>query len=235
MEVVVPPAPDGSEVSGADLQTGVGDRARSAGFRLVLLIVLVVVSLAAAGFLGVQVARDGGGTVSQAQRDEVMSVARRFMLAINSYGPALLDDKGQMPQYRSDVTALITPKFQASFDQSVTIAEQTAKAGLTRTADVFATGVADLDQDSATVLVAGSFTNSYKNKRGKVVDDEPAPFRVAVSVVKIDGKWIVDDFTPVTGVGDDGSGGTGGGTTPSTPATDGASPSAPASSQGSGQ
>ena len=89
-------------------------------------------------------------------------------------------------------------------------------------------------QDSATVLVAGSFTNSYKNKKGKVVDDEPAPFRVAVSVVKIGGKWIVDDFTPVTGVSDDGTGGTGG-ATPSTPATDGVSPSSPASSQGGGQ
>lgn len=225
MEVVVPPAPDGSEVSGEASASGATRTPRSPRFRLVLLIVLVVIALGSGGALAAVVAGRGEGPVSQPQRDEVMSVARRFMLAINNYGPALLDDKGQMPQYRSDVTALITPKFQASFDQSVTIAEQTAAAGLTRTADVFATGVADLDQDSATVLVAGSFTNSYRNKKGKTVDDEPAPFRVAVSIVKIGGKWIVDDFTPVTGVDDQ----TGSGTTPSAPAE---SSSAPASPEG---
>lgn len=218
-------------MSGETSPVGTARGPRSPRFRLVLLIVLIVIALGSGGALAAIVAGRGEGTVSQPQRDEVMSVARRFMLAINNYGPALLDDKGQMPQYRSDVTALITPKFQASFDQSVTIAEQTAKAGLTRTADVFATGVADLDQDSATVLVAGSFTNSYKNKKGRTVDDEPAPFRVAVSVVKIGGKWIVDDFSPVTGVADDGSAGT----SPSAPA----SPSLPASSapasQGAGQ
>lgn len=224
MEVVVPPAVDGSEVSaGAPSPTGAG-QGRSAGFRLALLVALVVVSVVAGGFLALGVLRGQNGTVSQSQRDEVMSVARQFMLAINTYGPGLVDDKGQMPQYRSDVSALITPKFQASFDQSVTIAEQTATAGLTRAADVFATGVADLDQDSATVLVAGSFTNSYKDKKGKTVDDEPAPFRVAVSVVRIGGDWLVDDFSPVTGVADDGSGT--GGATPSAPAS---SPSAPAS------
>ena len=28
---------------------------------------------------------------------------------------------------------------------------------------------------------------------------EPAPFRIEVSLVKVDGTWLVDNFTPVTG------------------------------------
>ena len=28
---------------------------------------------------------------------------------------------------------------------------------------------------------------------------EPSPFRVSVKMVKIDGEWLVDDFTPLTG------------------------------------
>lgn len=219
--MVVPAAPDGSAVTG-------GGRTRSPRFRLVLLVVLVLVALGSGAWLAATVVGRTGGTVSQPQRDEVMSVARQFMLAINTYGPDQVDDQGQMPQYRQDVTALITPKFQASFDQSVTIAEQTAKAGLTRKADVFATGVSSLDQDSATVLVAGSFTNTYAGKGGKQVSDEPAPFRVAVQVVRIGGKWLVDDFAPVTGV-DDGSGSS----LPSAPASPAApQPGAPTSSGG---
>lgn len=218
--------------------SGTASAPRSAGFRLALLIVLVVVALVAAGVLAFRVVTRESGTNSQSERDEVMSVGRQFMLAINTYGPNLVDDSGQMPQYRDDVTKLITPKFQASFDQSVTIAEQTAKAGLTRSAEVFATGVSDLDQDSATVLVAGSFVNSYQNKKGKTVRDEPAPFRVAVSIVRIDGTWMVDDFSPVTGVSDSGTDsgtGTGGGTTPSDGATAPSAPATSPSSDGSAQ
>lgn len=206
--------------SGGDVEQGAR---QAAGFRLVLLVVLLVVALGSGGVLGYLLLSRSSGTDSQPERDEVMSVARQFMLAINTYGPKLLDDQNQMPEYRSSVSALITPKFQASFDQNVGIAEQTAKAGLTRSADVFSTGVSDLGPDSATVLVAGSFTNAYKNAKGKDVQDEPAPFRVTVSVIKVDGKWLVDDFTPVTGVDDSGAGtgstGSGSSGTPSPSAT----------------
>ncbi|CAB4724097.1 MAG: hypothetical protein F2667_11460 [Actinobacteria bacterium] len=137
----------------------------------------------------------------QPQRDEVMSVARQFMLRLNTYGPDLLDDDGTMPEYRTSVGEVITPKFEASFEQNVGTAEQiVAQSKLERSAEIFATGVASMDPDSASVLVAGSFTNSYEDPdSGEQVDGEPAPFRVAVQVVLIDGTWLVDDFAPVTG------------------------------------
>ncbi|UUZ60653.1 hypothetical protein [Nocardioides sp. B-3] len=37
--------------------------------------------------------------------------------------------------------------------------------------------------------------------KGKTVPQEPIPFRIEVSLVKIDGEWLVDDFSPVTAGG----------------------------------
>ena len=66
---------------------------------------------------------------------------------------------------------------------------------MARQADVFATGVSSIDQDSARTLVAGTFSDAYQVK-GETVDQEPIPFRIEVSLVKVDGEWLVDDFTP---------------------------------------
>ncbi len=82
-----------------------------------------------------------------------------------------------------------------------------AGAGLARSAEVFATGASSLDADSARVLVAGSFVNSYPAGTGRGaargdaerIEDEPAPFRIEVSLVRTGGEWLVDDFVPVTG------------------------------------
>ena len=63
---------------------------------------------------------------------------------------------------------MITPKFAADFDKEVATAEQlVAQGGITRTADVFATAVSSVDDDSARVLVAGAFTDSYSQGAGR--------------------------------------------------------------------
>ena len=88
-------------------------------------------------------------------------------------------------------------------------AEATVKqAGLARSAKVFSTGISAIDSDSATALVAGSITQSYPKTPGadQRVETEPAPFRVQVTLVKIKGTWLVDDFQPLTGTDDSGSG-----------------------------
>ncbi len=131
-----------------------------------------------------------------------MAQTEQFMLRMGSYGPDLLDDQGAMPDYRSGVKEIITPKFATSFDKEAGAAEQlVAQAGVSRVPDVFATGVSSLDEDSARTLVAGSFTDTYTVK-DKTVPQEPIPFRIEVSLVKIDGKWLVDDFNPVSADGD---------------------------------
>lgn len=179
-----------------------GRSPQASTFRLALLGVLVVALLATAGTaIWLLADRQGETGDRQQDREAVMAQAEQFMLRVNTYGPDLLDEEGgTMSRYRDLVTEVITPKFLTSFEQGVTAAEQTvAQAGVARTAKVFATGVSAVDADSATALVAGSFTNSYPGRKDKRVTDDPAPFRVEVSLVKTGGTWLVDDFTPVTG------------------------------------
>jgi Mce-associated membrane protein len=221
-----------------------GGRATSHSLRrtlLVVLSVLLVASVAAVAYLAATrpvsaVGVDGTQEQLQSQRESVMAQSEQFMLRINTYGPDLLDGD-TMPKYRDLVEAVITPKFAADFEKNAPLAEQTVKqAGLARTAQVFSTGVSAIDSDSATALVAGSITQSYPKSPGsdERVQTEPAPFRVQVTLVKIKGTWLVDDFTPLTGTDDSSAGAspTPGATEP--PAT-GDTPSEQPSRQPSGE
>jgi Mce-associated membrane protein len=201
--MVVPPAHD----QPAELTEGAhGDPTRSTTFRLALAGVLAVALLlslgtsvwlaATRGFEAVGLDRGAGEL--QAERDRVMSQTRQFMLRMGTYGPDQLEG-GQLPEYRELVTEVITPKFATSFDQSVATAEQiVAQAGVSREAEVFSAGVSTIDADSATALVAGTFTDSYPDNAGELRPQEPVPFRIQVALVKTEGEWLVDDFTPVT-------------------------------------
>jgi Mce-associated membrane protein len=203
VEVAVPPAHD----QPARLTESThDDPTRSTTFRLALAGVLAVVLLlslgtsvwlaATRGFEAVGLDRGAGEL--QAERDRVMSQTRQFMLRMGTYGPDQLEG-GQLPEYRELVTEVITPKFATSFDQSVATAEQiVAQAGVSREADVFSAGVSTIDADSATALVAGTFTDSYPDNAGELRPQEPVPFRIQVALVKTEGEWLVDDFTPVT-------------------------------------
>jgi hypothetical protein len=203
VEVAVPPAHD--RPAGLTQSTH-DDPTRSTTFRLALAGVLAVVLLlslgtsvwlaATRGFEAVGLDRGAGEL--QAERDRVMSQTRQFMLRMGTYGPDQLEG-GQLPEYRELVTEVITPKFATSFDQSVATAEQiVAQAGVSREAEVFSAGVSTIDADSATALVAGTFTDSYPDNAGELRPQEPVPFRIQVTLVKTEGEWLVDDFTPVT-------------------------------------
>jgi len=211
-----------------------GERTPSHSLRLALLVVLSVLllaSVAAVVYLAATrpvsaIGIDGDQDALQSERESVMAQSEQFMLRINTYGPDLLEGD-TMPKYRELVEEVITPKFAADFEKNAPLAEATVKqAGLARTAEVFSTGVSAIDSDSATALVAGSITQSYPKSPGsdERVQTEPAPFRVQVSLVKIKGTWLVDDFSPLTGTDDEGAG-TGAPTgTPAPSPTEGASP-----------
>jgi Mce-associated membrane protein len=197
--VAAAPAPGDHAAVTSDHPTGAP---RAALFRLVLLGVLVLGLVASVITAAVLFSDRHGesGNLLQADREAAMATTQQFVLRVNTYGPSLLDSSGQMPEYRSRVKAVITPKFAVSFDQGVTVAEQSVKNyGVDRSCAVFATGVEQIDTDSAQVLVAGSFSETLKNKKGKRVSaGEPAPFRLRVSLDKIDGRWLVDDYQTVT-------------------------------------
>jgi len=167
----------------------------AARFRLGLLVFLLVALLASAGWLIWLIAgRTGEGSDVQSEREQVMNVSEQFALRVGTYGPEMLDAQGQMPSYRSSVKEMITAKFATSFDQQVATAEQLVKeAGATRRADVYATGVTTIDDDSAEVLLAGAVSSTFKGQDPQ----EPSPFRWDVSLVKVDGTWLVDNFSLV--------------------------------------
>lgn len=165
------------------------------------LVVLTCVALLVWMSLGGRASADGGLDLP-GEREDVMSLTDQFVKRLGTYSPDMLDESGQMPAYREQVREVITPKFAADFDKEVATAEQlVAQGGITRAADVFATAVSSIDDDSARVLVAGAFTDSYRQGQGKkerTVDQEPLPFRFTVDLVRIEGEWLVDDFTPVS-------------------------------------
>ena len=189
-------------------------------WRLLLALALVLVSVAAAGLLAWRLTASGPGSSlaldAPDDREEVMSLTDQFVKRLGTYSPDMVDDSGQMPAYREQVREVITPKFAADFDKQVTTAEQlVAQAGITRSTEVFATAVSSIDDDSARVLVAGAFTDTYTQGTGKdaqTTAQEPLPFRFTVDLVTIDGEWLVDDFTPVGSnpAGEPGDGSTGG-------------------------
>ena len=190
---------------------------RSARWRWVVAALLGVVSLACVALMASMALQDrdtaDGGLSLPDQREQVMALTSQFVKRLGTYSPDMLEDSGQMPDYREQVREVITPKFAADFDQEVATAEQlVAQGGITRSADVFATAVSAIDDDSARVLVAGAFTDSYEQGEGKkarVVDQEPLPFRFTVDLVMIDGDWLVDDFSPVSSADEAGPGGAG--------------------------
>ena len=228
--MAVSPAPD--QRSGVTEETSsaqdTAERTTSHSLRLTLLVVLSVLLLASVAAVVYLAATrpvsalgvDGEQDALQSERESVMAQAEQFMLRINTYGPDLLEGD-TMPKYRELVEEVITPKFAADFEKNAPLAEATVKqAGLARTAEVFSTGVSAIDSDSATALVAGSITQSYPKSPGsdERVETEPAPFRVQVSLVKVKGTWLVDDFSPLTGTEESGTG------TPAPSPTEGATP-----------
>lgn len=216
-----------------DDATSATPTAGSARFRWGVLAVLVLLILGSLGYLGYRIAADGtgGGThrltsafsaddTLQQQRDQVMSQARQFALRINTYGPDQLDaGKTTMTKYKTSVEQVVSAKFRADFESNglPLVEASVSQAGIKRTTQVYAVGVAAIDSDTATAMVVGAFTNAMPKKAGstRYVASDPEPYRFEVSLVKTGGKWLVDNFTPVEKA-DDSSSGSGGGSAGST-------------------
>ena len=176
----------------------------------ILAVVFAAVIVACLGVLGYGLVSDSdaaadGSADDQATREAVMSQADQFVLRVNTYGPGDLDDNNALPGYAERVREVITAKFAVSFDENLTLAEQSvSQAGYARDVDLYATGVESADSDQAVVLVAGVINGSYPDSSaaaedGDRVEFEPQPFRFKVTLVKTEGEWLVDDFAPLTG------------------------------------
>jgi len=119
-------------------------------------------------------------------RADVQRVAEQFAVAVNNYDASSVDG------YRSSVGQLLSTKFQGEFDQAMEdIVTQVQQAEMSSEGEVLSSGVATVDDDSARVLVVADATVKT------VYDERQRHFRWEVSLVKVDGEWLVDDFTPV--------------------------------------
>jgi hypothetical protein len=189
------PGPDTEAGSENDQATA----RRGALLRWGVLALLIAVILAAVGYVGWQLTRGADESVVS-QREQVMAAADKFVDQVNTYGPDDVgSDKKTMPKYRERVGELLTPKFEKSFLGNVAFAEATVvQQGVGRTTSVHSTGVAGLDEDSATVVVVAELAISYPKSEGSEERVEAARqlARTEVELVKQNGKWLVDDWYP---------------------------------------
>lgn len=122
----------------------------------------------------------------QSARSAVVRAAERFSVQVNNY------DVSSVDAYQSSITPLLSPKFKGEFEKAMTdIVASVKQAKMTSRGQVLTSAVASLDPDSAKVLVVSDATVKT------VFDSRARHFRWEVSLVKIDGAWLVDDFTPV--------------------------------------
>lgn len=119
-------------------------------------------------------------------RADVTRVAERFTAEANNYDVSSID------HYRASITPMLSPKFKGEFDKAMQdIVVAVKQAQLTSKGQVLTSAVASVDPDSAQVLVVADA--SAKSVTGTRIRH----FRWQVSLVKLDGKWLIDDFTPV--------------------------------------
>ena len=157
-----------------------------------ILAILAVVAVVAAVLVVLEVTSlrpkyDAARTDQQA-RSAVTRAAERFTVQVNTYDASSMDD------YQKSMNTMMSPKFQADYKKVIGQLSTTIKQAKVRSkGQVLASGVASVDSDSAQVLVVSDA--SVKT----VFDPNVARhFRWEVSLVKINGKWLVDDFSPVS-------------------------------------
>jgi hypothetical protein len=124
---------------------------------------------------------------SDTQRHQAIAVAEQFCLRMDAVDGSNLD------AYKSKVEALLTTKQKAKFEDEFSQFEKLGvEEKLKGTGTVLASGVGDMDDDSAMVLVAHD--SSVASSTGTT----ERHYRWTVSLRKVHGDWLVDDFTPVS-------------------------------------
>ena len=123
----------------------------------------------------------------QRQRAEAVNAASQFALRMDTF------DGTDMDAYSKKVQQLLTTKYKSEFDKQFQPFKQVySQAQAVGTGKVVMSGVASYDADSATVLVVHD--GSVKSKLGQ---SQVRHQRWTVDLVKVDGRWLVDDFSPV--------------------------------------
>jgi len=124
---------------------------------------------------------------TDAERHEVVAIAEQFCLRMDGV------DGSDVEGYKKRVSELLTTKQKEKFTGEFAEFEKLGvDKDLKGTGKVLASGLADMDKDSARVLVAHDST--VKASSGTT----ERHYRWTVDLRKVDGTWLVDDFTPVS-------------------------------------
>jgi Mce-associated membrane protein len=122
----------------------------------------------------------------KADRSAVVATTQRFVNVANTYTPETFDEMTKQ------VRPMLSTKLRTSFDASnQDLGGVIAQTGLSSKGNVLKTGVASLDSDSSVVLVVADAETTSK------AQDSIRHFRWQVDLVKVDGDWLIDDFTAV--------------------------------------
>jgi Mce-associated membrane protein len=131
---------------------------------------------------------NSGRTVpTDTERHEAVAIAEQFCLRMDGV------DGSDVDGYKKRISELLTTKQKAKFTSEFAEFEKLGvDKELKGTGKVLASGLADMDGDSARVLVAHDST--VKASSGTT----ERHYRWTVDLRKVDGDWLVDDFTPVS-------------------------------------
>ena len=186
----MPASPQDQVDAPADPQgTRSPDRTR---LRWGILAILALLAVVAAVLVVLEVTslrpKHDAAQADQEARSAVTRAAERFTVQVYTY------DASSMDSYQKSMNTMMSPKFRADYKKVIGQLASTIKQAKVRSkGQVLASGVASVDSDSAQVLVVSDA--SVKT----VFDPNVARhFRWEVSLVKINGKWLVDDFSPVS-------------------------------------
>jgi Mce-associated membrane protein len=158
----------------------------SRGITAVLaVIVLVAAALVVYELVSVRPRYLDAQAEDQARTAAVRS-AERFVVEANNF------DASDLPTLKQRISPMLTTKFRTDFESTIDdILAQIEQAKLVSKGEVLRSAVASVDSDSAEVLVVADA--SAKSSFGT----RARHFRWSVDLVKVDGSWLVDNFTPV--------------------------------------
>jgi Mce-associated membrane protein len=130
---------------------------------------------------------NGDPLISDSERARVKAIAEQFCLRMD-------DVDGSDPDgYTKRVKELLTTKLKAAFDQQFgAVQKLDTDTTVKGVGTILASGIADIDPDSATVLVAHD--TAVTSSSGNVLRHA----RWTVTLRKIDGHWLVDNWNPAS-------------------------------------
>jgi len=173
----------GTESPGADERPAPRTGART----LRIISAVLALLLVAAVIVAVVMARKSfaGDDLAQ-ERAAATNTATQFALRMDKV------DATDFDGYIKGVNELLTTKARAENEKVFDAMKQTYQAAKVKGAGkVLLTGVGDLDDDSASVLVVHDA--DVTTTQGNIEHH----YRWSVNLVKVKGEWLVDDFNPV--------------------------------------